>query len=563
MAYTVTARKWRPMTFKDVVGQNHVVKTLENAINLNRIAHSYLLSGPRGIGKTSTARILAKSLNCENGPTIEPCNKCSNCIEITESRSLDVLEIDGASNRGIDEIRNLRQNVRYVPVKGGYKIYIIDEVHMLTTQAFNALLKTLEEPPEKVVFIFATTQPHQVPATIHSRCQRFDFKRIPINEIQDQLKMICKAEGISIDDDSLLIITKKADGSMRDAQSILDQIVSYCSNNVTLETVISILGIVNQELFFEITDAIKSKDLKRGLDLAQKIIYEGYELEGFFIGLIDHFRNILVAKITNSSDMIETSENYKSKYMETAHHLKEDDILRLISITTASEREIKRSPQPQIRLEITILKMVQMERSVNIEELFKKIDELRKDHPGETESYKTLSKPESLNLFNSKKKNDKPPPLQVTEPSQVKESISEQLYKTIELKDVLDKWDEILSKIEAEKPSVGAFMREGQPSAVNGKKIEITFPQKNGFQVSLLQNNKRFIDGIFEEIFHNKLIISFEMSSTMQTVPNVTERTTKENSTLRIDEIKKKEPIVNDLMEMFDCKIKNIIKTKE
>ncbi|MEO8167306.1 MAG: DNA polymerase III subunit gamma/tau, partial [bacterium] len=245
--YIVTARKWRPMKFDDVAAQNHVTQTLKNAVKQNRIAHAYLFAGPRGVGKTTTARLLAKLVNCLH-PTadFEPDNVCEMCVEITEGRSFDVMEIDGASNRGVDEIRNLRESVRYTPAKGKYKVYIIDEVHMLTKDAFNALLKTLEEPPPRVLFIFATTEIHKLPATVISRCQRFDFSRIAIDEIIKNLKGISQQEGLEVDDEALLLIAKKGDGSMRDAQSIFDQIVALCGRTITKEQILLALNIVDQ-----------------------------------------------------------------------------------------------------------------------------------------------------------------------------------------------------------------------------------------------------------------------------------------------------------------------------
>jgi DNA polymerase-3 subunit gamma/tau len=249
MTYIVLARRWRPQQFNELIGQEHVSKTLANAIETGRIAHSYIFAGPRGIGKTTTARILAKALNCEKGPTPTPCDACSPCQSIIKGNSLDVLEIDGASNRGIDEIRNLRENIRFTPSQGKYRIYIIDEVHMLTKEAFNALLKTLEEPPKHAIFIFATTEIFRVPATILSRCQRFDFKRIAINTIIDQLQRICAAENIQVEADALLQIAKKADGSMRDAQSILDQIISYSGEQISSAQVSTALGIINRNSF--------------------------------------------------------------------------------------------------------------------------------------------------------------------------------------------------------------------------------------------------------------------------------------------------------------------------
>ena len=256
MSYIVFARKWRPQNFDEVIGQEHVTKTLKNAFNSGRIAHAYIFSGPRGIGKTSTARILAKALNCQKDISTNPCNKCSTCSEIAKGTNLDVLEIDGASNRGIDEVRQLRENIKFSPTSSRYKIYIIDEVHMLTIEAFNALLKTLEEPPAHVKFIFATTQPHKVPSTILSRCQRFDFRRIPIVQIVQKLKEISKAEHIKIDEKVLVAIAKACEGSLRDAESILDQLTSYGRDTISLKDVSSVLGLIEQDVLFEFAKKI-------------------------------------------------------------------------------------------------------------------------------------------------------------------------------------------------------------------------------------------------------------------------------------------------------------------
>src|ERR1700690_2792850 len=253
MAYLVTARKWRPMVFEDIIGQSHIATTLRNAISTNRLSNAYIFSGRRGDGKTTTARILAKAINCLHPKEFNPDNTCELCKEITEGRSVNVFEIDGASNRGVDEIRNLREAVRYAPARGKYKVYIIDEVHMLTKEAFNALLKTLEEPPSHVLFIFATTEVHKVPSTILSRCQRYDFRRITIEDIMSRLRFIAGEEKIMIDDDSLMIIAKKGDGSMRDAQSIFDQVVSYCGTAITAPQIMSLLNVVDQEFFFRVS----------------------------------------------------------------------------------------------------------------------------------------------------------------------------------------------------------------------------------------------------------------------------------------------------------------------
>lgn len=378
MNYLVTARKWRPLVFEDVIGQSHISTTLRNAISQNRLSHAYLFSGPRGVGKTTTARILAKAINCKSPKNFNPDNECEICIEVTEGRSMDVFEIDGASNRGIEEIRNLRESVKYVPSKNKYKVYVIDEVHMLTKEAFNALLKTLEEPPPHVIFIFATTEVHKVPATILSRCQRFDFKRIAIEEIMNHLRTIATADNISIDDDALLIIAKKGDGSMRDAQSIFDQVVSFCGKKITTKKIIEALGLVDQELFFRTTDLIKSKDTKGGVELVEEILNHGYDIKDFLTGLNEHFRNLLVVFTTESAQMLEVPEVYKKRYIEDAKHFSDNDLLRLVKIVSDTETSIKWVQQPRFKLEVALIQMIKMDNSVEIGKLLDQIEELKK-----------------------------------------------------------------------------------------------------------------------------------------------------------------------------------------
>ncbi|MFH0936004.1 MAG: DNA polymerase III subunit gamma/tau [Candidatus Omnitrophota bacterium] len=267
MSYTVFALKWRPQNFEQIIGQGHIVSTLKNSIQKNRLAHAFLFAGPRGVGKTSTARILAKALNCQEGPTITPCGKCSSCVQITKDRSLDVIEIDGASNTSVDNIRDLRESVKFAPASGRFKVYIIDEVHMLSDSAFNALLKTLEEPPPYVKFIFATTHPHKVIPTIISRCQRFDFRRISVMEIAGQLERIVSSEKLNVDKEVLFAIARASDGALRDAESVLDQLASFSKDRVSLKDVISVLGLVEQEALFEMTDKIIRKDARSALEL--------------------------------------------------------------------------------------------------------------------------------------------------------------------------------------------------------------------------------------------------------------------------------------------------------
>ncbi len=378
MSYQVTARKWRPMVFEDVIGQTHVTNTLRNAIATNRVAHAYIFSGTRGCGKTTTARILAKALNCLAPVNHNPDNTCEICQEITSGRSLDVIEIDGASNRGVEEIRNLRESVRYTPTHGKYKIYIIDEVHMLTKEAFNALLKTLEEPPSHVIFIFATTEVHKVPMTILSRCQRFDFRRISIDEIIARLRFIAGEEKVSIDDEALIVIAKKGDGSMRDAQSIFDQVRSFCGSEIKGTDVLSVLNAVDQEQFFRVSTLIKEKNVRGGIEFVDELMQHGHDLREFVGGLAEHFRNILVAKSTGSTHLIETSEPYRKRYETIAQESNEQDLLRLIKIAQDLEQSIRWVSQPRYKLEIALLQMIKMERSVRIDDLLGQLNELKK-----------------------------------------------------------------------------------------------------------------------------------------------------------------------------------------
>ena len=378
MSYQVTARKWRPMVFEDVIGQSHVTNTLRNAIATNRVAHAYIFSGTRGCGKTTTARILAKALNCLSPVENNPDNTCEFCLEITSGRSLDVIEIDGASNRGVEEIRNLRESVRYTPTHGKYKIYIIDEVHMLTKEAFNALLKTLEEPPPHVIFVFATTEVHKVPMTILSRCQRFDFRRISIDEIMARLRFIANEENVAIDDEALTVISKKGDGSMRDAQSIFDQVRSYCGNEIRVGDVLSVLNAVDQEQFFKVSTLIKEKNVRGGIEIVDELMQSGHDLREFVGGLAEHFRNILVVKTTGSTNLIEISEVYKKRYEVIAKECNEQDLLRFIKIAQDLEQSIRWVSQPRYKLEIALLQMIKMESSVRIEELLAQLTELKK-----------------------------------------------------------------------------------------------------------------------------------------------------------------------------------------
>jgi DNA polymerase-3 subunit gamma/tau len=512
MSYVVFARKYRPMFFEDVVGQQHVTQTLQNAIQQNRIANAYLFSGPRGVGKTTVARILAKALNCEKGPTITPCNACSFCREINESRSFDVLEIDGASNRGIDEVRNLREGLKYSPNPGKHRIYIIDEVHMLTNEAFNALLKTLEEPPAKVLFIFATTEAHKVPATILSRCQRFDFKRLSDRLINEQLKKLCETEQIEIDEESLRLVAMKAEGGMRDAESILDQIIAFGGLQVKSEDVINLLGIINQNLFFELTDLIKAGDVTGGIRLAQNILIEGYDFSEFLIGLAEHFRNFIIVKTTGSAEEINVSEEQRDRYVKDSGNFEVEDLLRLIKLASDTENLIRRSTNARLHLEVALVKMIKLSTSVPLSELLKQVNEIKKKPDQPQPALTSIPQTDiSLSLTNVPSQSTNQTELSQSaileeQPQEHEatgapsgEDIVEDFKITLEM--VERKWQEVLEIIKKKKIALGSFLSEGWPTDIRGNVLEVSFGANNGFHISLIERHLEFIQDVLKQVY--------------------------------------------------------------
>ncbi len=374
MSYLVLARKYRPQTFDEVYAQNHITNILKNAIELDRIAQAYLFTGPRGVGKTSLARIYAKSLNClKNGPTATPCNKCQNCREITSGISTDVLEIDGASNTGVDDIRDLQKELMYSPTNSNYKIYIIDEVHMLSKNAFNALLKTLEEPPAKVIFIFATTEPHKILPTIISRCQRFDFKRIPTESIISRLKDICLKEGITAENEALFLIAKKADGSMRDAESLLDQVIAYSKDNIAYANVLTVFGIVSDNIFDEILENISLKNSAKIIKLLHSVLEKGNDVQEFLNGFLDYTRNLILIKIGIEVQTISTEK--AKKISELSEKFSENDLLYLVQLLIKIKTDVKNSDNQILVAEMGFVKISKLAEMQSIEALLGKIED--------------------------------------------------------------------------------------------------------------------------------------------------------------------------------------------
>jgi len=370
MAYQVIARKWRPQRFREIVGQLHVTQTLENAIRQNRLAHAYIFCGTRGVGKTTTARILAKCLNCVNGPTAEPCNVCDACREITAGGSLDVLEIDAASNRGIDQIRELREMVRYAPASGRYKVVILDEAHQLTDEASNALLKTLEEPPEKVVFILATTEPEKLADTIKSRAQLFQFRSLTFQEIAGALEHITKEENLEIESGAIAVLARAAEGSLRDGLSLLEQAIAYSGDKITDAQVRELLGVVAEDVLDDLVEAIASRSAERALTLVQRLHAEGHNLQHFCREAIRHVRNLLVAKVSGAnSPLIAAPADEHPRLEKQAALFAEEDLTRFFQILLATDDDLRRKPDPRLHLELGLLRLVNAARLAPLEEV--------------------------------------------------------------------------------------------------------------------------------------------------------------------------------------------------
>lgn len=495
MSYEVLARKYRPQTFVGLTGQEHVSRTLQNAIDSGRVAHAFLFTGARGVGKTSSARILAKALNCEHGPTIEPCNICPLCKEITDGSSTDVFEIDGASNTGVDDIRELRDNSRYLPSHSRYKIYIIDEVHMLSTNAFNALLKTLEEPPPHVKFIFATTEPHKLPITILSRCQRFDFKRVPLIKTIGRLREIADQEGITISDAALALIARKGDGSMRDSITCFDQVLAFCGNSVADEDVATMVGVVDRRLLAEISATVFAANPQGALEGVRRVDAFGYNVRQFTQELIIHFRNLLIIRsVPKPGEILDLAEAELNELRQQAGEQTASDIQRRLALLVKAEGEMAHASFPRLLLEMALLKMAALQPVVPIQQLLERIKHLETGvaqttpELWSTPAAATQPTPKSLPPSH----HESPLPRNGIAPATQGSS----------------GWERFVTFCLEQKPALGAILEHGSPLSYAPDRIEIGFPEGSYFLTSMQDaDNKKAVDSLAAQFMHQPTTI--------------------------------------------------------
>lgn len=546
MSYEVFARKYRPQTFDDLVGQAHVSQTLKNAVAQNRLAHAYLFVGPRGIGKTSTARILAKALNCVKGPTVTPCGVCDNCKEIAAGNSLDVIEIDGASNNSVEDVRELRDNVRYAPAKGKFKIYLIDEVHMLSSAAFNALLKTLEEPPPHVKFIFATTEPQKVLPTIVSRCQRFDLHRIPANLIAEHLQFIAKKEKISLESAAAHAIARGAEGGLRDAESMLDQLVAFCGEKIGESDVLNVFGFTSEQTVIDLTGRILRGEAASGLDLVYEECEAGKDMMRLMSDLIVYLRDLLVFKAKPDALKEDVDPEVQKALAAHTELIDTERLLELIDQFAEAEGRMKWAPNKKLHFEVAVIKAVQSLNQATLDEVIEKLGNLRDG--------KTVATGGDRGATVSGEKKAAVSARGYSDPPRVKESppeyASEKVSSDIEPEEI---WKQLSAKIPAQK----AFLRNAAAAAhvlgVEGRNFQLGFSASDKSLMEILgtQTNRKFLESGLHEITGKNLAVKLSVEEGLGAkaaapMPAAASRETEF----------KDEPLIQEAIEMFKGQIK-------
>ena len=565
MSYIVFARKWRPQTFGEIVGQEHISITLKNAIKQDRVAHAYLFSGPRGTGKTSTARILAKALNCSKGPTPTPCNKCDFCIDINKGKSLDILEIDGASNRGIDQIRNLRENIKFSPHSGRFKVYIIDEVHMLTQEAFNALLKTLEEPPSHVKFIFATTAAHKVIPTILSRCQRFNFHRLSSQNIIKKLKSIAKEEKISIEESALLTIVKSASGSMRDAESIMDQLATYCKNKITAKDANEVLGAVEQDDLCEFAKCLVNKDASSAIKLVNRIIDDGIDPNQFAISLIEYFRSaMLIKEGKDLNSLLDLTEEEIAAISKQTESFSVEDILYITYSIINTNANLRRHSSPRVPLELLAVKLTRKESVVSVDEIIRRLTVLeKKTAPSKNNLQKTETKAEHLvseAVIKESVVNEKQTPKYSNDTISKESNHEQELSHNTALYRIREVMPQVIKDIMSEKIYVASCLKEAKFVNFKNRILALGFLKKNTFHKESLekQQNKKLIEGHLSRALGANIIVEFNIiEENKESLGQGDSTPTDEKQSVSKNPLKKalSDPIIKTALDIFDGNI--------
>ncbi|MGL5718202.1 MAG: DNA polymerase III subunit gamma/tau [Paraclostridium sp.] len=530
-------RAYRPQTFKDVVGQEHIIRTLKNQIQNNNVGHAYLFCGTRGTGKTSTAKIFARAINCVDGINEEPCNECEVCKDILNDNIMDVIEIDAASNNSVDDVREIRENVKYTPVKCKYKVYIIDEVHMLSQGAFNALLKTLEEPPSYVVFILATTEPHKIPATILSRCQRFDFKRVTVQDMTERMKEICEDVNVEIDQRALNLISRNSQGALRDALSILDQCMSFSENEIGYKDVVDLLGTVNIEQLFELAEYVIKEDTKKCLEILNEFVIWGKDIKNLIDDLIDHFRNLMVCKVSNELDeIISFPEEIVEQLKAQSSTIETNEIIRILNILSETQDNIKSSSNPRVLAEVSIMKLSQPMFDESKEALIKRISNL------EEVIQSGNIKINSDNTTNNKVENNSDIQVDKSE-----EPVTEVYYEEVKSEDVqlIEKsWENILMNIKKSKNMpVYAILREAKEFNVYANNLYIIFDDNFAFAKNKLNDTKtlEYIENIIRDTLNRSFSIKIILKSESKNIKLEIEKMEKDKGQQILEEVFPKE----------------------